>query len=276
MKGFILLLSLTLSLINRKKNHLLGSFLVLFACNMIFFQSSVKKEAFLKKYTAHIPSYSNQDIFVVSKNNEDILHPQAFAFPYMDKIQGHDDVLGITALASEGEEFYKTFQDPQVLIVSLKKGASVQKWIDTFESNPDFTAMNPAYYKQMYNRALICRNDALYSYNSLLSMISLISFIGIIATAGVLPFALRKEIKIFLLEGITAFKAFIIFSGAFILILSVVPSISLLVTLLKSEGVNFVSKLFIHALTVEVLAVMTMCAVIVIIARSRFGENRIN
>ena len=153
-----MLLSLIFSLINRKKHQLLGSFLVLFACNMIFFQTSVKKEEFLKKYTSHIPSYSNQDIFVMAKNCDDILHPKSFAFPYIDKIQSHDDVLGITALASEGEKFYKTFQDPQVLVVSLKKGASVKKWMDTFETNPDFTAMNPAYYKHLYNKALVCRN----------------------------------------------------------------------------------------------------------------------
>ncbi len=271
-----MLLSLTLSLINRKKHQLILSFLALFACNIIFFQSTWKKDEFLSKYTSHIPSYSNQDIYVISKDSDDILHPKSFLFPYVEKIQSHDDVLGVTALSSEGEKFYKTSQNPQVLVVSLKKGASVKKWMDTFQANADFTAMNPGYYKHLYNKALISRNEALYSYSALLSLISTISFIGMIVFAGMFPFAIRNEIKVFLLEGVTVSKAIGFFTGVFSVIVStiscIVASFNLILTISRECMLN----LLVHAIVVEILAVLLISTTIIAIARSRFGKNRIN
>jgi len=264
-----------LSLIQRKKYLFIGSFLVLVASNFFLFQSEIKKELFLKKYTSLLPSYSNQDIFVLSKENSDILHPKPFSFPYVSNIQSHEDVLGVTALASEGEEFYKTYQDPQLLVVSLKKGASTKKWMDTFDANPDYVALSPGQYKMLYKRALLSTNESLYLYSSLLSTLSLFSFIALVFSTSLFPIILQKEVKTLLLEGAGALNLLFSTTAAFSVIVSMISIGVAFCNWTQGYPFEIIGPLLLHILTAEMLTVFLISAGIVLIARSCFGKYRI-
>jgi hypothetical protein len=244
-------------------------------CNMIFFYSSVQKELFLEKYTAHIPSYSSQDIVILSKESSDILNLRAFSFPHSEKIKNHKDVLAVSSFATEGGSFLATESDPEMFVISLRKDASVKKWLDTFKGRTEFAALNSSSYKRMYNKAIISKNDALKAHFSLLSLISLFSFIGIIFSTAMLPLMFKKEMWVFILEKLSLSSSILTWGSAFSLVSLGVPFIVFCGSMLLFNQLEILGMVCLHAMIIQVLTTIVISTAILVVGKGEYGTSRV-
>ncbi len=246
-----------------------------FVCNGIFFAVSMQKHIFLQKYTSHIPKFSKNDIFVISKATDDLLNPKSFSFPYKENINNHRDVLMVSSLAVSDDGFTKAKENPEILVISLKEGVSEKKWIDTFQAKDEYVAVHSSRYKYLYNKAIIARNEALYSYFSLLSYISMISYLGIIFCAGIFPVRLYKELTILLLEGIDLLKSIFTFSLFSAALSIIVPFAVLFGAILAKGQVEMLLNLFVQSVTAGLLTAVIATSVTLLVGRKNFVKNRI-
>lgn len=270
-----MLLSLIFSLIVRKKHLLFWSLVAILGCNIIYFSASIQKHHFLQKYTKSIPQFSDNDIFIVSNDTSDILHPKSFTFPYLENINNHNDVLAVAELSTMENEFFKANENPQLLVISLKKDSNSKKWIDTFAKKGEFIAIHSSQYRHMYNKAVIARNEALRTHFSLLSLISLTAFIGIIVFTAILPIKLYKEMMIVFLEGINFIKSIGCFGLCFAGVSFIGSFFTLSFSVFFTNSTDLVLRLFIQSLSAANLTAFFITAVTLFIGRRNYVKNKI-
>ena len=269
-----MLLSIIFSLISRKKHLIFSCFFSILLLNIIFFSSNIKKIEFIKKYTIEIPKYSDNDIFITSKKNTNILNPVVFNFPYKEKIATHNDVLEVSNLIANQQSFIKTERNPEILVISLKKDVSSQKWLNTFETNPEYSAVHSSHYRYLFNKAIIARNDALYSFFYLLNLISIGSFMGIIIISSILPIKLRKYIYLLVLDNNKPSTIVLYFSLCISLIACAASLVSLFFFSLKT-AIALAFMLFIKSLFTEISVILTTSILLIFIGRNNYAKNRI-
>ncbi len=274
-EGFILLINIIFSLISRKKAVLFFSLLAIGACNACFFAAAAQKQFMIEKYTAAIPKFSNQDIYVVSSDTNDILNLKPFSFPHSEKIKGHDDVLGMKSLQADGDNFIAAIDDPNLVVISLKKDASVKKWLDTFEKKSDLLAIHSSVFKQRCNKAIIARNEALCAYSKLLDLIYKVAFVGIVISATALCVMFRKEIWTFLLEGVWSVSAICGFAGTIGAIALTPTFITLFVGVCLTDMTELLCRLFIYSVAAELITSFVITSLIVTLGRSYYGQSRV-
>lgn len=262
-----MLLTIILSLINRKKTTLFFAFFILGLCNAVYFSSSIAKQNLLKQYTANLGTFSKQDVLVLSSETSDLLHPKAFDFPHMENLLSHSDVLHVESLSLEDDHFYKAEGDAEVLVISLKDGVSSKKWIDTFDKQPAYTAVHSSQYKRLYNKAILIRNEALYSHYSLLSYISLCSFIGIILLSSNIALKMRGDFNALLLEGINIGKLVFGFGFCLSKLAGMVCFLVCCLSLLLTSDISLLLTLLISASVAASLSIFLSIAFILIIKR---------
>lgn len=270
-----MLLSLIFSIVSRRRGLLVFSIASSLVCNGVFFSVSMQKHIFLEKYTSHIPKFSGKDIFVISKESNDLLNPKSFDFPYKENIDKHKDVLMVCQLCMSLEGFYKVEERPEILVISLKEGVSEKKWVDTFEATGEYIAVHSSKYKYLYNKSIIARNEALRSYFSLLSLISMISYLGIILSAALFPASLYKELIILFLEGINIIKGIFSFGLYGVVLSSLAPLVLLIGSVFTKLPFEILFNLFIQSISAALLTALIATSVTVFIGRRNYVKNRI-
>jgi hypothetical protein len=262
-----LLLTIILSLINRKKTSLFLTLFILGLCNAVYFTSSIEKHNLLKRYTANIGTYSKQDVFVLSSESSDVLHPKAFDFPHMENLLSHNDVLHVASLSVEDDHFCKAEGSADVLVISLKNGVSSKKWVDTFDRQSAYTAIHSSQYRRLYNKAILIRNEALYSHYTLLSYIALFAFLAIIALASNMAFKMHNEISALLLEGINTFMLMLGFGFCLSKLAGLICFSVCLLSLLMTPNLQLLFNLFLWSSVATALSIFTSIALILIFKR---------
>ncbi|MCH9617102.1 MAG: hypothetical protein SP4CHLAM5_04520 [Chlamydiia bacterium] len=233
----------------------------------MYFTSSIEKHNLLKRYTANIGTFSKQDVFVLSSDSSDVLHPKAFDFPHMENLISHNDVLHVASLLMEEDHFCKAEGDAEVLVISLKDGVSSKKWVDTFDRQAAYTAVHSSQYRKLYNKAILIRNEALYSHYTLLSYIALFSFLGIIALASNVAFKMRTEMSALLLEGVNTFMLTLGFGFCLSKLAGFVCFSVCLLSLLLTPNLQVLFTLFIWSSVAAALSIFTSIALILLFKR---------
>ena len=256
-----------LSIINRKKAMLFWGVLSLGLCNAVFFTSTIQKQSLLSYTASKIPKFSDQDIFVVSGESRDVLNPVSFAFPHLEKIVSHGDVLNVASLALEEDQFSSTSIDPDLLVISLRKDASTKKWIDTFDAKSEYVAMHSGQYRKLYNKAILVRNKTLYDHYSLLSNLSFFSFLGLVIFSISLVFKVKNEIEALLLEGISIPKLTLGFGFCLSKLAGLATFCVFCGCLFISRDLHLLLKLLIQSSMMQAITIFSVLSLLLLIKR---------
>ncbi|MCH9812286.1 hypothetical protein K0U07_05975 [bacterium] len=262
-----MLLSIVLSILRRKKWALLWAVFSLAMCNAVFFTASVQKEKLLRLYTARGEVLSDGDVILLSSESKDVLHPKAFEFPHMENVMSHKEVTGIASLVLEGEEFVPGGECPELIMISLRKGASINKWVDTLQSRPDYVAVHSSQYRRLYNKAILLRNKALNGHYSLLSSIAFFSFFATILFAANLVCKVRNEMGALLQEGIKVTPLILWFGFCLSKIAGITTFLVCLLQLFMAPFLELLVKLYIQVCFVELTTIFITVSLILMVKR---------
>lgn len=262
-----MLLSLVLSILRKKKWTILWAGFILALCNAAFFAANVQKEKLVREYTAKGEVLTEGDVILFSSDSVDMLQPKAFEFPHMGNILSHGDVQQVSSLAIEGENFIHGGECPELILISLKKGANIKKWVDTLQTKNEYVAIHSSQYRQLYNKAIMVRNKALYGHYSLLSSIAFFSLLGIILSAANLAIKVRHEISSLLSEGVSLFLLLFWFGFCLSKIAGIITFIICGLQYLQAPFVELLFKWYLQVCCIEVVTIFASIAVLLLVKR---------
>ena len=255
------------SILRRKKWALLWAVFSLALCNAAFFAASVQKEKLLQMYTSYGEVLKDGDVILVSSQSNHVLSPKAFEFPHMENVLSHKEVAGVSSLVMKGEEFVPGGECPEVILISLRKGANAQSWVDTLQSRPDYVAVHSSQYRRLYNKAIILRNKALHGHYSLLSSIAFFSFFATIIFAANLACKLRNEMGALLQEGIKMGPLIFWFGFCLSKIAGITTFVVAALQLFVAPFVSLLSKWYIQVCFTELITIFITVSFIFMVKR---------